>query len=110
MTEERGRLKDDERLTRTSLVEIFEMDLVELTKHLTIKHLLALGRIGAATDYAVRFYYNKQHPKFHKNRAALETAVRRAWSTSFRFYGERMARYLLQHEDNIKQSLKNKRR
>ena len=29
------------------------------------------------TDYAVRFYYNKHHPKFYRNQEAFRHALRR---------------------------------
>lgn len=55
-------------------------DFNDFSKKVPVAVLLAIGRRIASTDYAVRFYDNKQHPKFHTNREALEKAVRRAWS------------------------------
>jgi hypothetical protein len=48
--------------------------------HLPMKDLLFLGKRFCLTDFAVRFYSNKQHPKFFKNREALVHAVRRAFA------------------------------
>ena len=47
---------------------------------LPVKTLLKIGKRVCSTDYAVRFYYNKQHPKFHLNKEALKHAIRRAWA------------------------------
>lgn len=51
----------------------------DFTHHASIAVLLVIGKLIASTDYAVRFYYNKNHPKFHTNRQSLEGAVRHAW-------------------------------
>jgi hypothetical protein len=47
---------------------------------LPIKILLKLGRRVCFGDRAVRFYYDKQNPKFHLNREALRHAIRRSWA------------------------------
>ena len=52
----------------------------ELINDLPVRTLLKIGKRVCSTDYAVRFYYNKQHPKFHLNKKALQHAVRRAWA------------------------------
>lgn len=56
------------------------MDFNDFTRPAPVTALLAIGKRIASTDFAVRFYYNKQHPDFHTNREALEKAVRRAWA------------------------------
>ena len=52
----------------------------ELIDELPVRTLLKIGKRVCSTDYAVRFYYNKQHPKFHLNKEALKHAIRRAWA------------------------------
>ncbi len=39
------------------------------------KTLKELGRYVASTDFSVRFYFNKKHPGFYKNRELLEKAI-----------------------------------
>jgi len=52
---------------------------MELTRKMKISTLLAIGERISSTDYAVRFYYKKNHPKFHLNRGELEKSIRRAY-------------------------------
>jgi hypothetical protein len=54
-------------------------DMIQLIESLPVYVLLKLGRRVASSDYAVRFYRNRQHPKFHLNRPKLRKALRRAW-------------------------------
>ena len=54
--------------------------MIKKINNLPIKKLLELGKKVCFTDYAIRFYYNKKHPKFHLNKEALKHAVRRAYS------------------------------
>jgi len=42
---------------------------------------VAQGERVCSTDFAVRFFNKKEHPKFYRNREALERAVRRAWAS-----------------------------
>lgn len=51
----------------------------ELINELPIRTLLKIGRAVRSTDYAVRFYYKKEHPKFHLNKEALRKAIRREY-------------------------------
>lgn len=44
---------------------------------------MELGKRGARSDFAVRFFHHKNHPKFYKNRPALLRAVRRAINDNF---------------------------
>ena len=53
---------------------------VDIINDLPVRTLLKIGKRVCSTDYAVRFYYNKQHPKFHLNKEALKHAIRRAWA------------------------------
>jgi len=41
--------------------------------------LLKIGRILDPTDYPIKYYYNKKHPKFYKQRSRLIQAVYKAW-------------------------------
>ena len=54
-------------------------EFLKLTEKMKISTLLAIGKRIASTDYAVRFYYKKNHPKFHLKREQLEKSVRRAF-------------------------------
>ena len=45
-----------------------------------IEDLLYVGRLVCSTDYAIRFFKNKNHPKFYKNEEAVRHAIRRAYS------------------------------
>jgi hypothetical protein len=56
------------------------MPIEEVINELSVKTLLRIGKRVCSTDYAVRFYYIKQHPKFHLNKEALRHAIRRAWA------------------------------
>lgn len=52
----------------------------EMTKKMKTETLLTIGKRIASTDYAVCNFHKKGHPKFHKNRATLEKAIRRAYA------------------------------
>ena len=42
-----------------------------------IKELLPAAKVVCGSDYAVRFYNNKNHPGFYKNEEAFRKALRR---------------------------------
>lgn len=42
--------------------------------------LLKIGHVVAPTDYAVKFYYNKQHSMFYKNKEKLRKVIIRAFA------------------------------
>ena len=52
---------------------------IELIGRLSDKALLEIGKYVCATDFVVRFYNNKKHVSFYKNRALLEKAIRRSY-------------------------------
>lgn len=54
-------------------------EFVDLTKTVPVSVLLEIGKRIVPTDFAIRFYRNKNHPKFYNNRFALEKSVRRAF-------------------------------
>ena len=45
-----------------------------------IETLLKIGKRVCNTDYAVKYYYNKNHPNFHLNKEKLLKAIRRTWT------------------------------
>ncbi|MBT9148134.1 MAG: hypothetical protein DDT32_01904 [Syntrophomonadaceae bacterium] len=55
------------------------LEFLEKTKTCTIKCLLEIGNRICFTDFAVRFYNNKQHPQFYRQRDKVEKAIRRAY-------------------------------
>lgn len=57
-----------------------DQEFIKKTKTCTIECLLEIGKNICPTDFAVRFYYNKNHPKFYKQRPRLEKAIRRAYT------------------------------
>lgn len=52
----------------------------EVINELPVKTLLRIGKRVCSTDYAVRFYNNKNHPQFYHNKEHLQQAIRRAWA------------------------------
>lgn len=42
--------------------------------------LLEIGERVCRSDYVVKFYYNKNHPSFYKNRDFLEHAIKRSFA------------------------------
>lgn len=54
-----------------------------LLAQLTDAQLLELGKRGASTDFAVRFFHDRHHPKFYHHRPSLLCAVRRAMAVNF---------------------------
>ena len=56
------------------------MDVNSQLSFVSDKVLIAIGRRVCSTDYAVRYFKNKGHPKFYKNRNALEKSIRRAYA------------------------------
>lgn len=42
-----------------------------------ISKLMPAAKLVCSTDYAVRFYNNKNHPKFYRNQEAFRHALRR---------------------------------
>jgi len=53
--------------------------ITEVINDLPVKTLLRIGKRVCHSDYAVRFYNNKQHPQFYHNQEALKCSIRRAW-------------------------------
>ena len=100
--------KEFRKAINNAITEVYGMDFIELTRRLPDKILLEVGKLIASTDYAVQFFKNKGHPKFYHNREALERAVRRGWSLSFFYSGERVANYLVRNEYEIKRLLQKK--
>ncbi|MDQ0160665.1 hypothetical protein [Alkalibacillus salilacus] len=70
------------------------IDFPDLVKGLSDETLLKIGKATGSTDFGVRFYYKKQHPKFYKNRFALEKAIKRMWANNAFNHRERTARIL----------------
>lgn len=68
---------------------------VELISKLDDKTLLELGRLVCGGDFAVRFYNNKKHPGFYKNRELLEKSIRRAYAVNAFNHREQIISYLL---------------
>jgi hypothetical protein len=54
-----------------------------LLAQLTDAQLLELGKRGARTDFAVRFFHDQRHPKFYRHRPSLLRAARRATEVNF---------------------------
>lgn len=65
---------------REDFIKSYGMDFISLVPTLNIELLLKIGKRICSTDYAVRFYYNKNHPKFYKQKDLLIKAIRRAYS------------------------------
>jgi hypothetical protein len=79
------------------------MPIEEVINKLPVKTLLRIGKRVCSTDYAVRFYNNKQHPKFHLNKKALRHAIRREWVQGAFKYQERILD-ILEDEGYVKES------
>ena len=54
--------------------------MLEKINTLPIKTLMPVAKLVCGTDYAVRFYYNKNHPKFYRNKEAFRHALRRCFT------------------------------
>lgn len=54
-----------------------------LLAQLSDAQLLELGKRGASTDFAVRFFNDKHHRQFYHHRPTLLRAVRRAMEVNF---------------------------
>ena len=100
--------KEFRKAINNDIIEAYGMDFIELTRRLPDKILLEVGKLIASTDYAVRFFKNKGHPKLFHNREALEKSVRRAWGLFIYTSGERVANYLVRNEYEIKRLLQKK--
>lgn len=70
----------------------------ELTKTLSDEILLEIGKALGSSDFTVRWYNNKDHPGFYKNRANLETAIRRIWCIGAFNHRDRIIQILKDHE------------
>lgn len=68
---------------------------VELISKLYDKTLLKLGRLVCRGDFVVRFYNNKKHQGFYKNRELLEKSVRRAYTVNAFSHREQIIDYLI---------------
>ncbi len=80
-----GKLTEPQAALVRKLVKYLEahgqkMTFEEFLGSLSDEVLLEIGRRVASTDFAVRFYNNPKHPKFHQNSRELVRAVRRAWA------------------------------
>ena len=73
-----------------------QINYLELINKLSEKVLLEVGKYVCSTDYAVRFYKNKEHPKFYKNRASLEKAIRRSYGMGAFNHRETILDYLME--------------
>lgn len=49
----------------------------KLLDAIPVNTLHQIAKRSGSTDYAVRFFNNKQHPKFYRNRETLSKAIRR---------------------------------
>lgn len=76
-------MHDDMPQSEPQQPKYYEHEFPKLMELLTDKELLEIGRKVCSTDFAVRFYHKKYHPKFYKNRSALLHAVRRAFAVNF---------------------------
>lgn len=76
-----GKKKEREKLLYKEFRQKYEIESMErLIERLPVDVLLKVGKRVCSSDYVVRFYYNENHPKFHKNQSALRHALRRAWA------------------------------
>ena len=69
---------------------------VELISQLSSETLIELGKLVCRTDYAVRFYNNKKHPNFYRNRELLEKAIRRTYAINAFNHREQIIDYLIE--------------
>lgn len=65
-----------------------------------VKWLLKAGRASSSSDYAVKYYYNKKHPKFYKQKRELLRSVRRAWHENAFNHRERIEAAILDHNEH----------
>ena len=68
---------------------------MELISNLDDKTLVELGKLVCRGDFAVRFYSNKKHRGFYKNRELLEKSVRRAYAVNAFNHREQIIDYLI---------------
>lgn len=102
------KLSDRKRRRRecmSAIQEKFGKEFVELVDDLPIWLLLEMGKRVAPTDFAVRFYYDKRHPKFHLNRKSLRKAIRRAWSRGAFEHPEQLCEMLFESENHLPKRL-----
>ena len=57
-----------------------EKEVIAFIKTAPIYELLEIGKRLCPTNFAVKYYYNKKHPEFYKNRVLLEKAIRKVWA------------------------------
>ena len=68
----------------------------EYISKLSDETLIEIGKLVCGTDYAVRFYKNKSHLKFYKNRGLLEKAIRRSFAMGAFDHRETILDYLME--------------
>jgi len=66
--------------------------------------LLEIGKRTCSTDFAVRFYNDKNHKKFYKNRSELERAIRRMYTIGAFNHREIAVQIIQKHLPNTSQS------
>lgn len=64
-----------------SFYERFGISFEKAVEVAPIECLLKIGKAIASTDYAVRYFHNKNHPKFYLNKRELLRSVRKSYST-----------------------------
>lgn len=88
-----GNLIEDEELLKKR--KYCQLNHIELISRLSDKTLIEIGKYVCGTDFVVRFYNNKQHPNFYKNRKLLEKAIRRSYAVGAFNHKETILDYLM---------------
>lgn len=81
------------------------IDYIKYFATLSSKELLHIGKQLAATDYAVRFYNNKKHPKFYKNDSELLRTIRRTYTVGAFDHKERIEKMVIEFLEDGKGSI-----
>jgi hypothetical protein len=68
--------------------------------------LIAIGKRVCSSDFAVRFFKNKGHPKFYQNRDALEKSIRRAYAIGAFQHRAQIVEMLEDNMQSLRPSLK----
>ncbi|PGP18645.1 hypothetical protein COA01_23165 [Bacillus cereus] len=73
------KLRKSQKEVAKGFKETHGISFLDALEKVSIECLLELGKRIASTDFAVRFFNNKRHPQFYRNKEALLKAVRRSY-------------------------------
>ena len=77
-----------------------EKNVIDLINNASVSVLLKVGKRIGCTDSAVKYYHNKKHSKFYKNKEALRHAIRREASLNAFDRRNVIKEMLMEHYEN----------